>query len=80
MFYEFILENFPGKIIDIEYHLPDQIIFNNDLKVLHPKWQVDLVQKRTGVLERRIALEDGTAYDLSLIAVQKLLKKKRWTF
>ena len=69
------MENFPGKIIDIEYHLPDQIIFNNDLKVLHPKWQVDLVQKRTGVLERRIALEDGTAYDLSLIAVQKLLKK-----
>ena len=69
------MEKFPGKIIDIEYHLPDLIISNDELKVQHPEWQVDLAQKRTGVFKRRVASESETAYDLSLIAALKLLKK-----
>jgi 3-oxoacyl-[acyl-carrier-protein] synthase-3 len=69
------LEQFPGQIVDIEYYLPEQVIPNEDLKLLHPDWHVDRVEKRTGVYKRHVARVGETAYDLSLNATKKLIRK-----
>jgi len=61
--------------LDIEYHLPDQVVTNADFQASFPGWRVEQTEKRTGVLKRRIARLDETAYDLALIAVKKLFYK-----
>lgn len=64
-----------GALIDIEYCLPAQVVSNNDFKNEFPDWDVGLTELRTGVLQRHIASQNETAYDLALIAVKKLLNK-----
>lgn len=64
-----------GSLLDIAYHLPDNVVTNDDFKKSFPDWDVDRTEKRTGVFERRIAKPEETAYDLSLVAVRKLLDK-----
>ncbi len=64
---------FPGSLVDIEYYLPENVLKNDFFKLNFPDWRVEQTEKKTGVLERRIARENETAYDLSLVAVKKLL-------
>lgn len=66
---------FPGSILDIEYYLPGEITKNSYFKDNFPEWNVEQAEKRTGVLERHIASEGETAYDLALVATKKLLEK-----
>lgn len=69
------MNQFPGSILDIEYNLPETILNNNSLQESFPDWRVNVTEKKTGVLERRVAAEGETAYDLALIAVKTLLSK-----
>ncbi len=69
------MKQFPGSLLDIEYHLPDQVVTNIDFQASFPDWRVEQTEKRTGVFERRIARPDETAYDLALIAAKKLFEK-----
>ncbi len=64
-----------GALIDIEYYLPSLVITNGDFKNKFPDWDVELTELRTGVLERHMARDDETAYDLALTAARALLDK-----
>lgn len=56
----------------IEYYLPEKILTNRDLQSEFPHWDVDKIEKKSGVLERHIAGADETALDLSIKACEKL--------
>ena len=63
-------------IKSIEYYLPVTKVTNEDLQREHPSWDLDKITAKSGVLQRHIAGEDETAYDLSLKACEKLFQKK----
>lgn len=69
------MKQFPGVLLDIEYYLPEKILKNDYFKANYPEWNVELTASKAGVLERRIAAEDETAFDLAVKAVKKLLAK-----
>lgn len=69
------MQQLPGSLIDIEYYLPEQVVHNSYFRDRFPEWKVDQTALRTGVLERHIARQDETAYDLALVAAKKLLDK-----
>ena len=56
----------------IEYYLPENIVTNADLKDEFPDWDLDKIEKKTGVLNRHIAKDNETALDLSIKACDKL--------
>jgi len=60
------------KITAIDYYLPDDIVTNDDLKKENPDWDLDSVEKKSGVLERHIARQDETALDLAAKACHNL--------
>ena len=59
-------------IKDMAYYLPEQIVTNADLGKDNPEWDMRLIEKRVGVVERYIARDDETALDLSVKACEKL--------
>jgi 3-oxoacyl-[acyl-carrier-protein] synthase-3 len=69
------MQQLRGSLIDIEYHLPEQVVHNSYFRKKYPEWKVDQTALRTGVITRHIARQDETAYDLALAAAIKLLKK-----
>ena len=62
-------------IKSLEYYLPRKIETNQYLQEQHPHWNVDKVAQKSGVLQRHIASENETAYDLSLKACEKIFEK-----
>lgn len=56
----------------IEMYLPETIVTNADLASQHPEWDMPRVEERAGVLERHIAGQDETAFDLALKAARLL--------
>jgi 3-oxoacyl-[acyl-carrier-protein] synthase-3 len=60
------------KITDIEFHLPEKIVTNNDLHEENPDWDMKNVEIKSGVVQRHIAAEDETAFDLAAKAADKL--------
>jgi 3-oxoacyl-[acyl-carrier-protein] synthase III len=69
------MRRFPGALLDIAYALPEGVLTNATLRAAHPDWKVERTARRTGVLERRIAAPEQTAYDLALPAVEALLAR-----
>jgi 3-oxoacyl-[acyl-carrier-protein] synthase-3 len=69
------MNNFPGSILDIEYHLPDNVVTNIEFAEKYPDWKIDQALERVGVAERRYAAENETALDLASVALAKLFKK-----
>lgn len=67
------MTQFPGSLVDIATHLPEQVVPNSVFAQAHPEWRVEQTEKKTGVFERHIARADETAYDLGLAASRKLL-------
>lgn len=65
----------PLKIKNIEYYLPRKILTNNKILREHPSWDIKSIEKKSGVKKRHIAGKNETAYDLSLKACKKILKK-----
>lgn len=60
------------KIKDIAYHLPEKIVKNIDLHEENPDWDMKNVELKSGVVQRHIASEGETAFDLAAKAVDKL--------
>ena len=56
----------------ISYHLPEKIERNDQLKILHPEWDIDNVENKTGILQRHISAVNETSLDLGLMASRKL--------
>jgi 3-oxoacyl-[acyl-carrier-protein] synthase-3 len=59
----------------IASHLPDREVTNSELGAQHPAWDMELVGRKTGVLSRRIAGDEETAFDLGLAACHALFEK-----
>lgn len=59
-------------IKSITYYLPEKILTNRDLQAEFPHWDVDKIEKKSGVVERHIAGADETALDLSIKACEQL--------
>lgn len=60
------------KIKDIEYHLPEKIVTNFDLHEENPDWDMKNVEIKSGVMQRHIAADGETAFDLAAKAADKL--------
>ena len=43
---------FGCSIRKISYHLPQKIEKNEQLKTIHPEWDIDNVENKTGILQR----------------------------
>jgi 3-oxoacyl-[acyl-carrier-protein] synthase III len=68
----------PGaQITAIEYALPEGVVDNARLGKLNPSWDLELLERRTGVKARRFAKEGEYASDLGLKAVCRLLESTR---
>ena len=62
------------QIEDISYSLPKSVLQNECLGKEFPDWDIERLEKRTGVACRHIASENETALDLALEACKKLEK------
>lgn len=70
---EYILKK--GSLLDIEYQLPTNVVTNDYFNENFPEWDVPHAEVRTGVLQRHIASEKETAYDLAILAANRLLAR-----
>jgi 3-oxoacyl-[acyl-carrier-protein] synthase-3 len=61
------------EIKNIEYHLPNNLVTNENLNVEYPDWDIEKVGEKSGVKSRHIASKDETALDLSIVAIEKLI-------
>jgi 3-oxoacyl-[acyl-carrier-protein] synthase-3 len=65
-----------GVIIkEIAYFLPDRIVTNADIQMEHPNWDIKKVAEKSGVLQRHIAGQNETAFDLACKAIEKLFSQ-----
>jgi 3-oxoacyl-[acyl-carrier-protein] synthase III len=64
-----------ASIGPIAIHLPDAVEDNDHLKAQFPKWDMDLIQQKTGIRARHIAGPDECASDLGVAAAEKLFKQ-----
>ena len=63
-----------AKISRIEYYLPETVLSNADLVVLHPEWNAQKVERKVGIRNRHIAAPEETALDMAVKAALKLFK------
>ena len=64
-----------ASIHAISYYLPEQVVTNNDLKAMHPDWEIDAIARRTGVYSRHISAEGEIASDLAYNAAVRLFEE-----
>jgi 3-oxoacyl-[acyl-carrier-protein] synthase III len=64
-----------ASIGPIAFHLPEAMEDNDLLKELFPKWDMDLIYKKTGVRVRHIAAPNECASDLGVAAAEKLFSQ-----
>lgn len=62
------------RIVDVAYHLPARVETNSDLRRAYPEWNMDRIERRTGVFSRHIAAPGETALDLARQACLKLFE------
>jgi 3-oxoacyl-[acyl-carrier-protein] synthase-3 len=62
------------KIRDIAYHLPSEVLSNEDLAAIYPDWSADKIFTKTGIKQRHIAQSGVTASDLAFEAAKKLFE------
>lgn len=60
----------------ISYYLPETIVTNEDIVKDFPEWTVEKINKKIGIIERRIAATDETAADLAVGAANKLFTEE----
>ena len=65
-----------GVIIkEIEYYLPEQVVTNSDLGKENPEWDIEKIEKKSGVKNRHIAGVNETALDLGIKAIEKIFER-----
>ena len=58
----------------IVIHLPEKVETNEMLQQQFPRWDLALIEEKTGIRQRHIAGPEETASDLAVKAVQKLFE------
>lgn len=56
----------------ISVHLPSRIETNAELAQRYPRWDIPLIEEKTGIRQRHIAAPGETAADLAVAAAEKL--------
>lgn len=64
-----------AQISAIEFHLPDQVLANDELADIYSGWTPDAIEHKLGVRTRRIAAPDETSADLAAQAAEKLFAR-----
>jgi 3-oxoacyl-[acyl-carrier-protein] synthase III len=64
-----------ARVGPIAFHLPETVEDNDLLQALFPKWDMDLIYRKTGIRARHIAAPDETAADLAVLATEKLFQQ-----
>ena len=64
-----------ASIGPIAFHLPDSVEDNDQLKAQFPKWDMDLIYRKTGIRARHIAAPGECASDLGVAAAEKLFQQ-----
>ena len=58
----------------IAIHLPEQVETNEMLQAQFPRWDLTLIEEKTGIRQRHIAAQNETASDLAVKAARKLFE------
>ncbi|WP_147871853.1 ketoacyl-ACP synthase III [Stieleria maiorica] len=66
-----------AQIGPIAVHLPEKVETNTELQQEFPKWDLALIEEKTGIRQRYIAAEGETSSDLAVAASQKLFAEHR---
>ncbi|WP_182867133.1 ketoacyl-ACP synthase III [Stieleria mannarensis] len=61
-----------AQIGPIAVHFPDKVETNAELQQEFPRWDLALIEEKTGIRQRYIAAEGETASDLAVAASEKL--------
>ena len=64
-----------ARIGPIAFHLPETVEDNDLLHSLFPKWDMELIYKKTGIRARHIAAPGETASDLAARAAERLFQQ-----
>ncbi len=64
-----------ARIGPIAFHLPETVEDNDLLQSLFPKWDMELIYRKTGIWKRHIAAPGETAADLAVIAAERLFRE-----
>ena len=64
-----------SKILAIEYFLPKNIENNKNFKKNNPGVNIERIKAKTGINNRYISNEKETVIDISVKAINKILKK-----
>lgn len=60
-------------IAGVAYHLPDEVLTNDQLQAENPDWDMARIGAKVGVKARRVVQADECASDLGFMAAEKLL-------
>lgn len=71
-FNKYIMEAY---IKAISYHLPKNILTNDDLTKKFPEWSVEKVAAKIGISERHVTKENELSSDMAIEAAKKLFKE-----
>ena len=64
-----------AQISAIEFHLPEQVLANDELADIYSGWTPEAIEHKLGVRTRRVAAPDETAADLAVQAAEKLFQR-----
>lgn len=62
----------------LAYHLPEQILDNEEIAQRFPEWTVEKIEKKLGIKQRHITRDGETASDLAIEAAEKLFKEQNF--
>lgn len=63
-----------AEIGPIAVHLPEKVETNDDLQSEFPRWDLALIEEKTGIRQRHIAAPDETSSDLAVAAAENLFR------
>ena len=64
-----------ASIGPIALHFPEKVESIETLREEFPRWNLDLIQQKTGIYQRHIASDDEFASDLGVAAAEKLIEQ-----
>ncbi len=64
-----------ARLGEIAVHLPQRIETNDSLQEQFPRWDLKIIEEKTGIAQRHIAEPDETASDLAVKAAEKLFQE-----
>ena len=59
----------------ISVHLPEKVETNAQLQAEHPRWNMEAIAEKTGILQRHVAAEGECSSDLGVAAAKSLFEE-----